>query len=598
MAMLKQAQVRGQVEGLELGDSRQMLEALFADDTGLILSAEEENWNRATAVVKKFELLSGAKLNVAKSLVVPIGEFLWGRTAEGASKKALVSWEKICRMKEVGGLGLVYFELQARSLKMRLVTKLLENEDLDWVHIAKTILTWKILDTRSRSNEIGRPVQETLILGNQMRLGDTPTLAKILEGWWAARPHLSLNDGAPLPGGIRIEQGLTLLADKYKLQQNEIGSYSSLCLKAGMEYLDDIQDEGLEMLTGLELNSGRMPHNTVAYGPISRFYGLVADQLRGRRSSQVSMADSNLWVWIKDSKSLQGWSHTTREWRWLLQNIKTFETKLNGRWEVNWSDERWSNLWTKLWGGGLFLRDKTWTWRILHCGIFVHEKLIRMGLGDGLCPRGCAQIETADHCLLQCTKPRRRWERLKMLIASTCGLQDPTLDFVRWLESACNHTTHSLPLMLLFIAHTRHAWRERCQEVFQRSASCLPVTRIIQEAADLANEIEKNGSNRTRKEATEAKTYLSSLLEMEKRNQMLFHTPRPRTQHFGNLSESTSSMSSTLLASNGRNLSRGSSSTGASVSAASDQECSVARTQTLRTPDSLEEELANLGFIG
>ncbi|KAL3677967.1 hypothetical protein R1sor_020923 [Riccia sorocarpa] len=46
---------------------------LTLDDMGLILRAEEENWNRATEVVRGFELLSGTKLNVSKSLVVPIG---------------------------------------------------------------------------------------------------------------------------------------------------------------------------------------------------------------------------------------------------------------------------------------------------------------------------------------------------------------------------------------------------------------------------------------------------------------------------------------------------------------------------------------------
>ncbi|KAL3675268.1 hypothetical protein R1sor_025216 [Riccia sorocarpa] len=73
MAMLREAQVQGEVPGLEVGNSRQILDALFADDIGLILQATEENWRAATSVVQRFEVISGAKLNVSKSLVLPIG---------------------------------------------------------------------------------------------------------------------------------------------------------------------------------------------------------------------------------------------------------------------------------------------------------------------------------------------------------------------------------------------------------------------------------------------------------------------------------------------------------------------------------------------
>ncbi|KAL3696743.1 hypothetical protein R1sor_010819 [Riccia sorocarpa] len=56
-----------------LGTDRAQDRNCTPDDIGLILKADEDNWNRATTIVRNFELLSGAKLNVAKSLVVPIG---------------------------------------------------------------------------------------------------------------------------------------------------------------------------------------------------------------------------------------------------------------------------------------------------------------------------------------------------------------------------------------------------------------------------------------------------------------------------------------------------------------------------------------------
>ncbi|KAL3693334.1 hypothetical protein R1sor_006985 [Riccia sorocarpa] len=73
MELLRVEQVKGQLQGLEAGNGHQVLEALFADDTGLLLQAEAENWEKATEVINKFEIMSGARLNVSKSLVVPIG---------------------------------------------------------------------------------------------------------------------------------------------------------------------------------------------------------------------------------------------------------------------------------------------------------------------------------------------------------------------------------------------------------------------------------------------------------------------------------------------------------------------------------------------
>ncbi|KAL3686093.1 hypothetical protein R1sor_004115 [Riccia sorocarpa] len=42
-------------------------------DMGLLLDASEENWRNATTVIPKFETILGAKLNVTKSLEIPIG---------------------------------------------------------------------------------------------------------------------------------------------------------------------------------------------------------------------------------------------------------------------------------------------------------------------------------------------------------------------------------------------------------------------------------------------------------------------------------------------------------------------------------------------
>ncbi|KAL3696995.1 hypothetical protein R1sor_011071 [Riccia sorocarpa] len=485
MAMLKEAQIQGQVEGLELGDSKQMLEALFADDTGLILRADEDNWRKATAVVRKFELLSGAKLNVSKSLVVPIGfsdppdwlvqtgcriategevytylgcpfgvklsdeqitqflldkltrrlhrwtnrfltwegravltkhvlqtmpnyvlmtvgltgdgyslltgicrRFIWGNNSEGNEKKVLISWEKMCRKKEEGGMGLIPFDLQAKALKMRLVTKILEEEDLDWVHIASTIVEWKILDVKARRDEIGWPIQHILILGKKLQIPEAQTLSRIFEGWWECRVYLNLKSRAPLPASLGIRQAINL---KFTLQQINSADrklYLRLLKKSGVTILADLNDESLQRMEANELAHGRPEAALVRYGPQSRILWLIYS-LQQETSTDGSLHNPRLWVWALENKQLEGWSHSAKEWRWLLGKHNLFDEDMNRKWNRDWERKRWENLWTYLWRSQLFLRDKIWVWKVLHRGIFVHDKLLRMNIGPGLCPKGC-----------------------------------------------------------------------------------------------------------------------------------------------------------------------------------------------------------------
>ncbi|KAL3692644.1 hypothetical protein R1sor_006295 [Riccia sorocarpa] len=207
-------------------------------------------------------------------------KFLWGRNAEGTNKKALVAWKKICRKKEGGGLGVVCFELQAQTLKMWLVSKLLEDTDLDWDYIAKTIIIWKILDTKTRVDEIGRPVQELLILGNQMRLGEAPN--KILEGWWMVKKYLKFKEDLLIPRDLRLDQALRLVAEEYHLKEAEIRHlfYEVFQRSKGCLLTTRIIQEALELAIEIE-KSGSQKEAAEAVTYLTSL-GMVENQNRLR----------------------------------------------------------------------------------------------------------------------------------------------------------------------------------------------------------------------------------------------------------------------------------------------------------------------------
>ncbi|KAL3687926.1 hypothetical protein R1sor_014235 [Riccia sorocarpa] len=62
--------------------------------------------------------------------------FLWGWTEEGNPKHALVAWERIVQSKEGGGLGWTRFRDMSDAVNTRLVCRLLEGGDAEWLHDA------------------------------------------------------------------------------------------------------------------------------------------------------------------------------------------------------------------------------------------------------------------------------------------------------------------------------------------------------------------------------------------------------------------------------------------------------------------------------
>ncbi|KAL3677331.1 hypothetical protein R1sor_027279 [Riccia sorocarpa] len=196
-----------------------------------------------------------------------------GLTKEGYSQLTSACrcflWDKICRKKEDEGMGLVCFELQAKTLKMRMVTKLLEEDDLDWTR-------------------------------------DTPTLAKILERWWAVRPLLKLKENALFPSDLRVDQALNLLADRMGLKGSEIKRFSTSCARAGMQYVGDINVEGLARVERTERQLGRNAQTGTAQGPLPKTLWVIDSKLRNNHSDLKNMADPSLWSWVKEGKMMEG----------------------------------------------------------------------------------------------------------------------------------------------------------------------------------------------------------------------------------------------------------------------------------------------------
>ncbi|KAL3691975.1 hypothetical protein R1sor_005626 [Riccia sorocarpa] len=358
MLLLREAQVQGQVQGLEVGNMRTILEALFADDIGLLLRAEEDNWRKATEVVKRFEKISGAKLNVSKSLVISIG------FSEPPSW-LIASGCKLALLGEVYTylgcpIGVELTEEQSLQFLLdKLIRKLhyWANRLLSWE--SRVVLTkhWKVANTNSRWKELGWHPSESLLLGNAMRLADTPTLNRMLEGWWSSRRWLNFK-GTPkdLPASTTTEQFINIAETWWGMRRSEVIQARKLFKKAELTDCCTVNAgklNELELLDRGVCRSRASMQPSIPEGPLSRIISLWCECNAGSITRAPSLADNRLWQWERAGKNLEGCLHSTREWRWLWNSKKPLESKWNHEWDTAWEDTRWKQFWTAMWASKL-----------------------------------------------------------------------------------------------------------------------------------------------------------------------------------------------------------------------------------------------------
>ncbi|KAL2643350.1 hypothetical protein R1flu_010937 [Riccia fluitans] len=73
MSLLKKQECDGNLEGLYLARSRTALYNFFADYSGVFLKASQMNFRSLQQTISMYEKISGAKLNLEKSTVIPVG---------------------------------------------------------------------------------------------------------------------------------------------------------------------------------------------------------------------------------------------------------------------------------------------------------------------------------------------------------------------------------------------------------------------------------------------------------------------------------------------------------------------------------------------
>ncbi|KAL3689655.1 hypothetical protein R1sor_015964 [Riccia sorocarpa] len=140
MRALREEEAHGNIQGLNIGDGKSLLHQLFVDDTGICITAEEAQFVKTWMKESGCEVPGPGKkfvyLGVSTSSPVDEKELSWGWNEEDNPKSALIAWERIAQPKSNGGLGWTRFKEMSDALNVRLVSRILEKEDVEWIHLA------------------------------------------------------------------------------------------------------------------------------------------------------------------------------------------------------------------------------------------------------------------------------------------------------------------------------------------------------------------------------------------------------------------------------------------------------------------------------
>ncbi|KAL3678874.1 hypothetical protein R1sor_021830 [Riccia sorocarpa] len=444
MRLLREAERSGVLKGVTIPKGCPLLHKLFADDSGVAIAAGEENFRSLTQVIECFEKISGARLNLAKSVILPmvldrseawlqrtgcrvlgreeeetylgckIGKgirsehhtrdlgskitkrlshwannfltwtskvillrhvlrslpvyqflglglenvgykqlevpcrvFLWEVNPEGRAKTALISWEKVTKQQENGGLGINPFRNVSEPLKMRYVGRLMGGETSDWANMARFVINHEMRN-RSRSTEFRFwSVEEGLLMLPMITTPKDSAVRFLMKSWTRFRKFLTLDTSKwSLPGSLTLKQ-LSALIKRYWRGRIPFSERIVLPLmkKLGYSVICHLKDEN-NCWKNFRQKLGEASVEVIlqqAY-ELHRFQSWI--KIIALESG--TLQESSSWRWEGDSQRWEGWNQSTQFWNKKLQKVEQVE-ELSSKWQGTSDRLTWKKPWRLLW---------------------------------------------------------------------------------------------------------------------------------------------------------------------------------------------------------------------------------------------------------
>ncbi|KAL3679581.1 hypothetical protein R1sor_022537 [Riccia sorocarpa] len=406
--------------------------------------------------------------------------FLWGFNSEGLPKKSLVGWDTINQPKHMGGLGIGDFTLQADTMKMRLLTRVMQREETEWISLASAILQ-KQAPGWNNHLEGDFSLQDFLLLGPRPTHRSARTIRWIFSGWYKVRHRLFFSTtAATLPHQLEIWK-LEILVKKSKhppiVNWKKIKAVFRDCnIRTLADLLD--RDGRRRILPGLCRILAQKDDET------NRSIQQLETWISPIKLGDERLEDSPGWCWDVDNLVIRKWGATNKGWKKLLAPSPRDDSKLYNKWPGSGVQSDWKNRWSALWFGKQTERNKLWVWRLYRMAFFTASRGAKMQVCDGVCERCKQGEETATHLFWSCSKNARRWadlSQLGLINSNRNALMFTTDEFLAVLDRAIFQQQQKPSWFITTVVHTRSIWKERNEWVFRKKESRLPVTECVQE---------------------------------------------------------------------------------------------------------------------
>ncbi|KAL3702431.1 hypothetical protein R1sor_020453 [Riccia sorocarpa] len=549
MRLLREEEREKRLTGLNMGGERTLLHQLYADDTGINVTMEEIHFNRLQEVIHRFERCSWARLNMSKSLIMPL------------APTVIPNWVQTTGCRVAGpGTNFLYFGISAscpvdehaiaQSVVAKVEKKLAHwsNRLLSWPaktlllkHVLSATPLYELLSVGLASegiealerlcrhflwgwSEQGNP-KKALISWERIAqtkanggLGWIPIkdrakafhvkiISQLLQGTeaeWAVLARRRIPTTLTLPQAALLMKGNTAGVTR------SWGKCTALLRKGGIITVNEglqTHHEGHSWAQSLR-QRGIHPEEDEMVA-IEELEAWILNVRVIENSKELLMG----WRWTEDNKQVT-WTESTKCWTSKFGKPGDFEELLNNRWGVISIETSWNWRWKHLWAAPVSYRPRVWLWKFLQRRFFMGKKALEIGIDDGICKRCRDTVESLEHCFWFCMKGRQRREDLRdlgILLDSRQGILD---NVDRALRLASSNPAFLVGLRL-FIDST---WRERNDKVLRGRLSQYPTRNFLKE---LALEVESIPTLKT------GKRQLTAIMEAKRTIERWRHTWRP-----------------------------------------------------------------------
>ncbi|KAL3679416.1 hypothetical protein R1sor_022372 [Riccia sorocarpa] len=405
MRLFREEERRGRILGVTYGGQRTLMHQIYADDTGVNLTMQENQFTRLKEIIQTFEGISGAKLNLSKSLIMPICPSIppaWvqatGCEIAGPGKDFLylgiatsnpvdeVTIAKAINRKIMEKLShwanrllswpariILLKQVLAATPLYQLLSVGLEKKGLEGLETLcrQFLWGWADQDTPKASlvawERISQTKQDgglgwTSLLDKAQAL-QVKNLVKVMRGralnglcWQKVMKKIAWEDTCrDIPEHLTLEQGIQIANREDMARTMEMQRITGLLRKIGIYTLKD----GAEAIASngswkeLLYRAGIFPEEHTL-----RNVELLEDWIGRKTLLRKELHEVAGWVW-KSDRAPVNWDLSTKEWTDKIKKQKDFTEYLNGKWGINSTKRQWEIRWTRLWRAEIHHRRKS-----------------------------------------------------------------------------------------------------------------------------------------------------------------------------------------------------------------------------------------------